>query len=116
MRGSKVVPEQTARVTLKRLAWPFGDVFRTYSVLIDGTVVGGIRRRQTKTFDVPPGRHQIQLKIDFCSSPDVALDLAPGEEVQLTCKARSFNAGSAMIRGFGNYIVLDVVGSPTGPH
>ena len=44
--------ETNARVTLKRLPRPLGDVLRTYNVVIDGNVVGAIRRRETKTFEL----------------------------------------------------------------
>jgi hypothetical protein len=42
----------TSQITLKRLRRPIGDVLRTYKVMIDGDTVGGIRRGETKTFDV----------------------------------------------------------------
>jgi hypothetical protein len=100
---------ETARVTLKRFAWPPGDLFRSYKVLIDGAVVGWIRRRQTKTFAVPPGHHEVHLEIDWCQSQEIALDLAPGEEAKLTCRAQ-WPSTYAITRGRNSYIALDVVG------
>ena len=102
--------ETTARVTLKRLTRPLGDAFRSYKVMIDGKAVGAIKRRQTLHFDVGPGHHEIHLEIDFCRSKSVEADLGAGEEALLTCRARSFNAGTAIsVHGVHDYVRLDLV-------
>jgi hypothetical protein len=101
--------ETPARVTLHRRAWPPGDLFRSYKVMIDGAVVGWIKRRKTKTFTVAPGHHEIHLEIDWCSSAEVAVDLSPGEEVKLTCRS-GWPSAYAITRGRNNYIALDIVG------
>jgi hypothetical protein len=75
-------------VTLKRLPRPVNDLFRSYKVFISNTFAGTIRRGRTKSFDVAPGHHEIHLEIDWCRSRDLPLDLGPGEEVKLICKAR----------------------------
>ena len=99
----------TARVTLKRRQWPAGDFFRRYKIVIDGSIVGMIKRRETKSFELPPGRHEIHLAIDFCRSRKLYLDLEPGKEVHLVCKAR------APYTGWPNdYPLIDVVGSQPG--
>lgn len=51
--------------------------------------MGGIRNGEETTFDVVPGRHRFHLRIDWCRSRKVELNLAPGEEVHLNCHARS---------------------------
>jgi hypothetical protein len=99
--------EARARVTLKRLPRPWGDIGRTYKVFIDDQAVGAIRRKETKTFEVSPGKHQIHLEVDWCSSRTVSVELPPGEEVKLTCKARPPNSGMAVLNS-SSYIVLDV--------
>jgi hypothetical protein len=43
MRGSAIVTDPTAQITLKRLRRPIGDVLRTYKVVVDGSTVGEIR-------------------------------------------------------------------------
>jgi hypothetical protein len=93
----------TAQIALKRLRRPVGDVLRTYKVVIDGTAVGDIRRGETKTFDVPPGQHEIHLEIadgswlavadPFSPEPPSAPELDPGapddEEMQAAWEAWS---------------------------
>lgn len=100
--------EARARVTLKRLPRPLGDIGRTYKVFIDDQVVGAIRRKETKTFEVSPGRHRIHLEIDWCSSRSVSVELPPGEEVKLTCSARPPNSGLAVLNS-SSYIALDAL-------
>ena len=79
----------SARLTVKRLPRPWGDFLRSYKVFVDGTNVGMIRRRQTRSFDVVPGRHQIHLEIDWCRSRKIDVDLEPGQEVHMTCRCRN---------------------------
>ena len=98
----------TSQITLKRLRRPVGDVLRTYKVVIDGNSVGDIHRGETKTFDVPPGRHEIHLEIDFAQSRNLELDLASGDVASLTCSARPPNAGLAVLAS-KNYIKLELV-------
>jgi hypothetical protein len=65
-----MVAGMTSQITLKRLRRPIGDVLRSYKVVIDGNADGEIRRGETKTFDVPPGRHDIHLEIDWAKEPE----------------------------------------------
>jgi len=102
----------TARVILQRQPKPMQDVLTTYQVLIDGNVVGGIRRKQTKSFDIGAGRHEIQLKWRKYTSRQLSLDLAPGQEVRLVCRARP---ASEWPRKMPNmYMVLDFQGRDPG--
>ena len=77
-----------ARVVLTRQPHPRQDILTTYQVLIDGKAVGGIRRRQTKTFEVGSGHHEIHLEWHQYSSTHIPLDLAPGQELRLVCRPR----------------------------
>jgi hypothetical protein len=77
-----------ARVILQRQLKPRQDILTTYRVLIDGNVVGGIRRNQTKLFEVRPGRHEIHLEWNKYKSRQLMLDLAPGQEIRLVCRPR----------------------------
>jgi hypothetical protein len=105
---SAIVADATAHITLKRLRRPLGDVLRTYKVVIDGNTVGDIRRGETKTFDVAPGRHEIRFAIDWASSRRLDLDLSAGDVASLTCSARPPNAGWTALAS-KNYIKLEIV-------
>jgi hypothetical protein len=82
------VSEPSARVVLHRQPHPRQDILTTYRVLIDGNVVGGIRRKQTKSFEVRAGHHEIHLEWGKYSSRHLSLDLARGQEVRLVCRPR----------------------------
>jgi hypothetical protein len=102
------VTDPTAQIALKRLRRPLGDILRTYKVVIDGDTVGEIRRGETKTFDVPPGRHAIQLEIDWASSRKLDLNLSSGDVASLECSARPPNSGWTALAS-KNYIKLEIV-------
>jgi hypothetical protein len=102
------VGSQISQITLKRLRRPLGDVLRTYKVVIDGTRVGDIRRGETKTFDVPPGQHEIHLEIDWAKSRNLELNLSSGDVATLTCSARPPNSGWTALAS-KNYIKLEIV-------
>jgi hypothetical protein len=108
VRGSGIVAGPTSQITLKRLRRPLGDVLRTYKVVIDGNTVGDIRRGETKTFDVPPGRHEIHLEIDWAKSRNLELNLSSGDVASLECSARPPNAGWTALAS-KNYIKLEIV-------
>ena len=67
------------------------DAVRSYSVFIDGVVVGKIWAFQTKVFTVVPGHHELQLKIVNTgkSWSDVfRIDVVPGTHLVFRTHAR----------------------------
>ena len=46
-----------------------------------------MQRGQRLEFPVAPGRHEIFLKIDWCTSPVVEIEAQPGEVIELSCRA-----------------------------
>ena len=47
----------------------YADSLRAYKLILNGNEIGAIRGGESKSFPVDPGRHTIQAKIDWCSSP-----------------------------------------------
>ena len=76
--------------------------------MIDGTAVADIRRGETKTFDVPPGQHEIDLEIDRATSRRLGLSLSVGDVASLTCSARPPNSGWTALAS-KNYMKLEIV-------
>jgi hypothetical protein len=64
-------------------AWT--DRVRAYHILVDGAERGAIRQKEKVDIEVSPGPHRVQLKVDFCSSPELAVD-ASGD-VRLGCRS-----------------------------
>ena len=67
-------------------AW--SDKSRAYRVRVDGQVVGEIRENAELVVPVAPGSRGVQLRIDWCSSPEIRVSLAQGETVDLSCGPR----------------------------
>jgi hypothetical protein len=61
------------------------DRARAYKVMIDGQEAGTIRHRQQESFQLTPGGHEVFLKIDWCRSPKLAVDVASGERAKVVC-------------------------------
>ncbi|MET7479480.1 hypothetical protein ABZT17_34670 [Streptomyces sp. NPDC005648] len=84
------------------------DALRGYAVLIDGAQAGSIRRGQTLRFDVPAGTHQLQLKIDWCTSRALSTLVEEGGTVRFICApGGDASEGLAAVGdGGGSYITL----------
>jgi hypothetical protein len=108
VRGSTIVPDPTAQISLKRLRRPLGDMLRAYKVVIDGAAIDDIHRGETKSFDVVPGRHEIHLEIDWAKSRNLELNLSSGDVASLACSARPPNAGWTALAS-KDYIKLEIV-------
>lgn len=48
---------------------------RDYHILIDGQKVGTIANGETKEFETTNGQHSLIAKIDWCSSPEINLNI-----------------------------------------
>lgn len=49
----------------------YADRLRKYKVLLDDVEIGEISNGETKSFEVAPGEHILQLKIDWACSNEV---------------------------------------------
>ncbi len=53
---------------------------REIGVYVDGKKLGTISNGETKTFDVPPGTHQLMAKIDWCRSKELPFLVSENEK------------------------------------
>ena len=72
-------------IALSRVPGAWRDRLRRYRVMIDGEPVAMIKRGQRIDLPVTPGRHTVFLQIDWARSPQLEVDLAPGQTVLLEC-------------------------------
>jgi len=63
---------------------------RKFNVFIDGEKKDTITNGEIKEIELDPGKHKIMLKVDWCSSPELELDLK--EEKSKTIEVCSFKA------------------------
>jgi hypothetical protein len=87
------------------------DAARAYKVLLDGAVVNRIKQGATLRFEVPPGEHHLQLKIDWCSSRAVVFSVADNDNVTFHVKSnlrsRVFQTLYIVLFARDEYILLE---------
>ena len=87
------------------------DAARAYKVLIDGAVVDRIKQGATLQLEVPPGEHQLQMKIDWCSSKPVLFTVANNEgltfHVRSNLRGRAFQALYFTLFARDEYILVE---------
>ena|ERR1700755_2176777 len=82
-------PATAASIEIHRASNRWTDRRRAYRVLVDGRDLGAVRRGETARFELPAGAHEVFLKIDWCRSQKLAVDLEPGRSLRLECSARN---------------------------
>jgi hypothetical protein len=73
-----------SRIEIKRET-RFKDAVRAYQIELDGEVIGKINNGESIGFDIQPGRHQLRMKIDWCSSPAVDFEIQIGQVLKFEC-------------------------------
>jgi hypothetical protein len=80
---------------------------RDFKIFIDGQQVGDIGNGETKEFSVAVGKHNVIAKIDWCSSPDVAIEIKDNETKEL--RVSSFKNGNWLMPLAGGIIALHFI-------
>jgi hypothetical protein len=75
----------SAAIHVDREAGGYTDRARAYKVLVDGEERGTVKQGQGVEAEVDPGAHQVQMKIDWASSPTLDVELADGERAEFVC-------------------------------
>lgn len=70
---------------------------RNYKIFIDGQFVGKIANGATKEFPTNAGQHTVTAKMDWCSSPNVSIDIDTNETIHLS--VGFFKYGRLMLLG-----------------
>ena len=70
----------TIQLTRKK---EFQAAVRDYQVYVDNQKIGSISNHETKEFAIAPGRHQIAVKIDWCSSPNIDFELSDNQTISM---------------------------------
>ncbi len=63
----------------------FSDVMRKYKVFVDGKMINTISSKELIEFELTPGEHDIHLKIDWCYSNVITVNVKENEDIQLIC-------------------------------
>jgi hypothetical protein len=87
-------------IRIHRTHVPMRDRLRPYKVMIDGERSGSVRDNHTEDFEVAPGEHNVQLKIDWSGSAKVQLNVESGAIALL--RASAHESGRSPIRDVFN--------------
>ncbi len=105
--------DATIVISRKRGGWR--DKARSYVVMVDGNPISKIKHGQRVELPVPPGRHELLLKIAWCSSQSLTFDAQPGTVIEFFCEPGGpASAGLQDVLGdTGHYITLTRVDGHT---
>jgi|SRR5690554_50550 len=95
-----------ATVRLKRTS-EYNNRIRDYKIFIDGQQVGTIANGETKDFPTTVGQHTVRAKIDWCSSPELSIELKENQTSSL--KVGGFKYGQILILVGLGLIVLHFI-------
>ena len=52
---------------------------RAIKIMVDGKEISTIKNGETKSFELPAGNHQLQAKIDWCTSSKLQINITEGQ-------------------------------------
>jgi hypothetical protein len=78
------VISDSGNLSVRRVSF-FADRRRLYRVLVDGQKVGLLNDRDPLIVQVSPGPHNLCVKIDWCSSNTLRVDVKPGQRLVVEC-------------------------------
>ena len=85
-----------------RRAAEFANWLRAYHVLVDGERVAKIGSGKEISVELAAGHHTVELKLDWCRSNRVDIEVRQGQPVRLHCGSNY--TGLALFRGVGRMI------------
>ena len=102
-----------ATIRIKRMN-EYSNLMRDYKIFIDGQQVGTIANGETKSFSTTAGQHTVTTKIDWCSSPDVTIDVEENQTVDLNVYGLKTPIEFLLLiyyltKGRNRYLTLEVV-------
>ncbi|MCK8826767.1 hypothetical protein MWH25_03280 [Natroniella acetigena] len=79
--------EGSAKIKLLRTSQAVNSG-RNYEIYLDGEQEGKIADGEEEIIEITPGKHEIYVKIDWCKSKKITLNLEKDEEVKLLCGSK----------------------------
>lgn len=74
-----------AEIVVRRMEASWQDRKRSYGIFIDGTQAAKVANGKEVRIPLLPGKHVVVLKIDWCKSNTVDVELRPDEVKTLEC-------------------------------
>jgi hypothetical protein len=76
---------EMTKIIVRRKNAIWQDRARKYTVLLNEKEIAGVSNGSEVEFDVEPGRHTVQMQIDWCHSRKFEIDVPIGKPVILEC-------------------------------
>lgn len=73
-----------ANIEVKRRK-EFKDAIRAYQVELNDQAIGTIRTGESVSFNIPPGKHHLRMKIDWCSSNYLNFEITDQQTLHFEC-------------------------------
>lgn len=89
-----------AEIALERPQGYRVDRRRAYRVFIDDQEAGRIKSGETEVFDVLPGSHHLQLRVDWASSERLLAEVSDNAQAKFVCKPRIGDNKISISAGF----------------
>jgi hypothetical protein len=101
-----------AEIVVRRAsAW--GDKLRAYRIIVNGEDRGCVSENGETRVAVAPGRNVVRMKIDWCWSPAVDLDVEEGTVRALEC---GLNAHPFLVLFYMSFLKHDYLWLRTSAH
>lgn len=75
---------ENSKIIIKREK-QYADSLRKYKIFLDGKEVDTISRDEEKEFQINSGKHNIQLKIDWCKSNQIEFEINKNQKLNFLC-------------------------------
>ncbi|HAI58301.1 MAG TPA: hypothetical protein DCM32_00275 [Xanthomonadaceae bacterium] len=72
-------------IVIKRSQAVWQDRTRAYTAWVDGKAVGRLEHGASLSVPVGAGEHEVQMRIDWCTSPALSVSVPVGGTVELEC-------------------------------
>ncbi len=97
-----------ATIVISRKHGGSRDWFRSYAIMVDGNLAGKVKRSQRVELPVSHGRHELFLKIDWCTSRPITFGVQPGAVIEFFCEpgGPAFAGMQDWLGNTGQYITL----------
>lgn len=79
------VEHQMSEIVVRRKAALWRDRSRNYRIFVDGTEAAKVANGKEVGIPVLPGEHVVVLKIDWCKSNPIQVEVQPGKVNTLEC-------------------------------
>lgn len=73
------LPHITGTLIVERPKGGWQDLLRSYTIRVDGSKIGSLRRGQSVTLELPAGSHVVDARIDWSGSPELTVEIEPND-------------------------------------